>query len=308
MKLKKLLPFLCFAAMAGASIAYAQLPNADRYGSGFKFDPNGVPYSNKYWQGHPNSNVISLVRKPELTEDQFILRITDPHPKSGCVDISDYAFKTEYRDLYLDIEILGVTMDMRDQPQYAHFQCDLDAKTPTADIVMNRQDLVKNQTQQIRMHNGTDTNYYNVELYPNKVMVLPDASEAGLVRRFKPHGKAGKKTSLVYWFYPLGTVMLWVPGEEGHKPEMAGKLREFAESKGLVPLETIFSGFESPLTDAKYQYYVDTAGTMTGNDPELADGKPIGTIATTKLVYGLEKDEYEPAEITVYGKTPGMYE
>ncbi|GEM_PF-2272947 len=345
MNFRKLLPLLCLAVLAFPAPLHAQapaagsvdspytgprgtlpnpyarknpmpraggsgqniLPNSDRYGSGFDLDPNGVPYSSKYWEGLPGDNVIALVRKPELTEDQFILRITDRNAITGCAEISDYGFETEYRDIYLDINILGLTVDMRDQPKYAHFQCNQHMQIPTADIVMNRQDLVKNETQQIRMHNENDTNYYNVKLYDNRVMILPDPSDVTVTRRFKPHGMPGKYTSLVYWFYPLGTIMLWVPGEEA-TPEIIGWLRAFAQEKGLTPLETVYKDFESPMTSKKYQYFVDTAGTMTGNDPGLVDGKPIGAIATTKRIYGLYQDEYEPAEMVVYAKTPGMYE
>lgn len=293
--------------MTGAGIAYAQLPNADRYGSGFNLDPEGVPYSGKYWTGLPGDNVISLLRKPELTEDQFILRITDPHPITGCAEISNYAYSTEYREIYLDIKLEGVTVDMRNQPQYAHFQCDQGMKFPVADIVMNRQDLVKNETQQIRLHNRNDTNYYNVTLHDDRILILPDEADRALARRFKPHNIPGKKTSLVYWFYPLGTMVLWIPEAE-NTPEMRESLRSFAAERGLVPLETVFPDFESPLTNNEYQYFVDTSGDLANSDPDLVNGKPIGTIATKKLVYGLYKDEYEPAEMTVYAKTPGMYE
>lgn len=305
--IRKALLVLGVAVIGFAGTAHAQLPNSDRYGSGFKLDPMGVPYSSKYWTGKPSDNVIALIRKPELTEDQFILRITDPHPITGCADISNYGYTTQYRDIYLDIRLGNLTVDMRNQPQYAHFQCNQQMKVPVADIVMNRQDLVKNETQQIRLHNGNDTNYYNISLHDDKVLILPDAADVSVTRRFKPHAMPGKKTSLVYWFYPLGTLVLWVPGAE-NTPEMLEKLRAFAADHGLVPLESVFPDFESPLSSSKYHYFVDPTGSLANSDPDLVNGKQIGTVGITKRIYGLYKDEYEPEQMAVYAKTPGMYE
>ncbi len=307
MTFKKLLPFICLTIMVFAGMAYAQIPNGGHYHGSAELDDKGEPYSSKYWSGLPNDNVISLVRKPELTEDQFILRITNPYVVNGCAELSNYGYSAEYRDIYLDIAVEGITVDMRSQPQYAHYQCNQNTQMPVADIVMNRQDIISNETQQIRLHNGNDTNYYNVMLSDNMVKILPDSGDVSLARRFKPHHIPGKKTSLLYWFYPIGTIVMWVPGGE-NDPDITGKLRSFAKTKNLVPLETIYPDFESPLTDTQYQYFVDTTGQFADNNTELVNGKPVGNIFVDKTVYGLEKDEIELGEMTVYAKTPGMYE
>lgn len=308
MNSKFIYAFICLAIIAASSIVYAQqFPNKDRFGSGFHLDRHGVPYSNKYFPNKPESNVISLVRKPELKEDQFILRITDPHMMNGCTNMSDYITSAEYKDMYLDIAIYGNIVDLRDQPQYAHFQCNQQSKVPVADIVLNRSDILKNETQQIRLHNGNDTNYYNIKLGTNKVLILPDSSDVAVTRRFKPHNIPGRKTSLVYWFYPLGTVIMWVPGME-NGPAETGKLKAFAKQKGLTPLDTVFPDFKSPLTGDQFHYFVDTAGHFEDDDPDLAYGKPIGNIFIDKQVYGLEKDEIELDELVVYARRPGLYD
>ncbi len=289
------------------SLADAQLPNRDRFGSGFNLDPMGVPYSSRYWQGRPKDVVLSLVRKPELTEDQFVLRMTDRHPVSGCVEISNYGFETEYRDIYLDIALHGMIVDMRNQTLDAHFACDRGNKIPVADIILNRQDLLKNQTQQIRMHNGTDTNYYNITLKDHMVKILPDPADIRIIRRFKPHNIPSRKTALVYWFYPLGTVLLWT-AEPQYNRETAAKLATFAQTKGLLPLHEIYPDFQSPLIDRRYQYYVDTTGRYADDAAALADGMKIGHIVADKTVYGLVRDETVQEEIAVFARTPGMYD
>lgn len=294
-------------SITDANTAYGQFSGADRYGNAFNMDEKGVPYSNKYWETYPNSNVISLVRKPELRDNQFILRITNPYAVNGCVNVSDYAFNAEYRDIYLDVWLGSSKVDMRDQPQYAHFQCDLRDELPVADVVINREDLLKNQTKTIRLHSGADTTYYSIDLRDNYVRILPEDKGSVLSRRFKPHQIPGRKTSLVYWFYPLGTVMLWVPGMDEKDEAGIERLRAFAQDKGLVPMESVFPAFQSPLTNGQYQYFVDTEGRYTG-ESDIANGRVIGEMTIEKKIYGLEKDEIVLDKVAVYGKTPGMYE
>lgn len=269
-------------------------------------DPDGVPYSSKYYPGSSSSNVIALVRKPGLSEDQFALRITDKYPKTGCAEISNYAYSAEYRDVYLDINLDGLTIDMRNMPQYAHYECSAKNNHPYADIIINKSDLKQNQTQKIRMSNGTTTNYFTVTYTDDMVKILPD-SQAVTPTKFTPQSIPHKKTSLVYWFYPVGTLVMWAPGIEKTKNGITA-LNNYAERNGLVPLESIMPGFESPSSKKGFVYYVDTSGDLAANNTGLADGTAIGTIKVEKKVYGLEKDEIELDELTVYAKKPGMYD
>lgn len=288
-----------------AGAAYAQLPG--RSGGSTGLDSQGVPYSSKYWKGAPEQSTISLVRKPGLTENQFALRIASPFLVNGCMKLSNFGYMAEFKDGYLDISIEDMTVDMRDQPQYAHYECSQKAQMPMADIVLNRDDLVKNQTQVIRMHNGSDTNYYNITLTDDNVMILPDESYGGMIKRFIPQALPGRKTTLTYWFYPVGTILLWVPGMDDTQKSVEA-LRAFAKEKGLAPLETVMPAFESPMTKAEYQYFIDTDGTFDDNQDELVDGMAIGDVSFEKTVYGLEKDETVLDKKTVYAKRPGMYE
>jgi hypothetical protein len=157
------------------------------------------------------------------------------------------------------------------------------------------------------MHNGTDTNYYNIELANNRIMILPDAGDVAATRRFKPHNLPGRKTGLVYWFYPVGTMVLWVPGMGKDQASM-DTLHEFAADQGLIPLEEVFPDFESPLTGKQFRYYVDTGGNFDDLKEGLAQGIPVGTVAFEKKVFGLQNDTLALEEKTVYARLPGMYD
>jgi len=288
-----------------ACVALA-IPTGHVMAQSMNLDADGQPFSSRYYQKSPKENVIALIRKPGLADDQFVLRITDSHPRSGCAKVSDYGYSAEYKDVYLDIAIGPMTIDLRDQPQYAHFECGKQTKMPTADIVINKSDLMQNQVQKIRLHNGPDTNYYTVTFNDDMVKILPDSTSVSRTR-FKPQQIPHKKTSLVYWFYPAGTMIMWVPGMNADDDNMK-KLQDFAAAKGLVPLRTIMPGFESPTTKPGLMYFVDTAGHYSEDDPDLHHGKPIGAITTEKMIYGLERDEIELDELAVYAKLPGMYD
>lgn len=301
----KLFIFLFFCGLSFSAAVYAQTPGSSTSPS---LDPEGIPYSAQYWQSRPGKTVISLIRKKELTENQFVLRITDPFVVSGCAAISNYGYSAEYKDVYLDITLEGLTVDMRDQPQYAHIQCDRSSKAPIADIVINRSDLEANATRTIRLHNGTDTNYYNISLNQNRVMLLPDAGNGTLAARFAPQSIPGRKSALSYWFYPLGTLVLWTPGVSGMDEKGIENLRTFAQTLGLTPLQTLFPDFTSPLKDKRYQYFVDTGGRFDKDDPAIVDGKSIGNMRIEKRLFGLEKEEIKADVTPVYAKRPGMNE
>ena len=304
----KPLALLAFCFIIGfASTSDAQRPGVDHFGNSTQMDEYGVPYSSKYFKAYPEENMISLIRMPNLNEDQFVLRIADTKAISGCVEMSDFAYFAEYQDIYLDIEIDSMVVDMRDQPQYAHLHCNTKAKTPVADVIINRNELMTNQVEKIRLHNGMNTNYFNVDITKDRVKVLPDLTDLSRNQKFKPGSNPKRNTSLVYWFYPVNTVILWIPEFEP-KSDVLEKLDNFAQTKGLVPLEQVIYEFKSPLKDKRFRYYVDTNGSLAEHGDALADGTAIGTIKYEKLVYGLEKDEFELDESPVYAKKPGIYE
>ena len=152
------------------------------------------------------------------------------------------------------------------------------------------------------------TNVFDIMLTHDKLMLRPDPSTTDVTVRFKPLNVPGRKAPLVYWFYPIGTVLIWSPDLDAHDKAGIEKVREFAEDKGLVPLEDIIPDFKSPLADDRYQYFVDTEGKLTGDGGKLRNSAVIGQMNVEKKVYGLEKDEIRLDKVPVYAKTPGMYD
>lgn len=270
------------------------------------YDKNGVFYTEKYQPGTPMYNLISLIRKPELADDQFVLRLAAPIMYSGCLDMSDYGSEASFTEFYMDITIKPLTIDSRTQPQYAHFQCDLRNKMPVAEIVMTRQALLDNGTKVLRLHNEERTNYFTVDLTEERVLIMPDNKDVSIDRAFYSHALPTREASTIYWFYPMGTLVVWTP-QIVELDKAQEYVETFAKNNGLVPLTNYYEGFKSPLYDKKFMYFVDTAGKFE-NVEGLENGAQIGNITVETVEYGLHGDEPGTEDFMIFARKPGTYD
>lgn len=278
----------------------------DRPGSGDSYDENGVPYTKKYFQGVGIYHTMALIRKPELGDDQFVIRFALPSTISTCVNISNFGFEASYTEHYMDITLNKITVDARDMPQYAHYECDLRSKMPHADILLDRQTLIDNGTKTLRLHSAERTNYYDLDLTENRVLILPDKTDVQVGKAFRPAKLPMRNASTVYWFYPMGTLVLWSPQETDPK-QTQKYIDTFAERHGLVPMTDYIENFKSPLYDKRFQYYVDASGKFD-NVAGIEEGAQIGHTTVETVEYGLHGDEIGTKDIMIYARKPGMYD
>src|ERR1044072_7047713 len=99
---------------------------------------------------------------------------------------------------------------------------------------------------------------------------------------FKPVKFGSIVTPLTHWFYPEGTVILYVPGaKEGVDTKEA--VWTMAKSESLQPIQDEFIDFKPPQADPRFYYFSDRKGTLSKN-AGIASGVVAGTIPVKKMV------------------------
>lgn len=300
---------LPMAAMADASSEHGHTGSNTEVTSSdneYIYDDQGIKYEGRYVPMIGQFHTISLIRQPYLSDEQLILRISGPEALGGCIEATNFGFEASYTEHYLDITLKPSIFDMRDQPQYAHFECNVLPKLPVADIVMDKQTLIDNGTKTIRFHVQNETNYYNVDVRDDRILILPDSTDVTVNKVFRPHELPMRKSSTIYWFYPMNSLVVWTP--QIIEPEKAQEyITKFAKQNGLIPMDEYYESFKSPLYDKKFMYFVDTAGKFTATEG-LENGAQIGDITVETVKYGLHGDEPATEEIMIFARKPGLYD
>lgn len=244
---------------------------------------------------------VSLVRDPALPEGGFILRVLyQGVAMSGCPKLKDPAFETEFSGPFINIKVDDVMID----EDAAYKDCNAVAQSPKADIVMNRQELADKGVEQVRIESGDFKETFKVILTGHSIALEQDCFlGCGLVA--KPQKIYGKKDSLRLWFYPVGTVILYV-SSIGDVPDAERKVRDMAVQRGLVPLTDVIPDFSSPLAQAGMFYYVDDKGLyLRGGE---AGPVSVGAVPLDKTIYGLHGDETIRQDAVVFARRPGPNE
>jgi len=310
--MRRLLPLLTvtmFGLLAAGAVMLAPTAPAQAQAQALQqgyFDERGEAYGTKYYVERPQRLSVSLARDPALPEDNFILRIAVDHAMTGCPRMSNLESEIDYSDTHLNIWIKDYKVDMRNLPQYAHYECGQTQNAPAANLVFSKDDLINNNTQIIRMRVGQISDFYDVSINERRVSITPSQISGQQMQYYRPLRSAQVRNPLKRWFYPEGTVMLYAP-DAAPTADIADAINNMARQQGLRALQEIYPDFTSPLVSGAYFYYVDEQGTIA-EAARPYQGHRIGAITTQETIYGILDDEIVTRDIPVYAKKPGMYD
>ncbi|HTK84699.1 MAG TPA: hypothetical protein VL625_06390 [Patescibacteria group bacterium] len=275
-----------------------------------EYDENGEPYTNRYHKEHTSRMAMVMLRRPELKPSQFVLRLTPRSLGTGCVRVSKIPSTVDFKEGAIEVTLDEFRIDGRGLTLAPEYNCDLHPKNPTADIVLDRDDLtskgiklLKLKTGQVKDGQITDT--FDVDINNERIRLKPDKMMQRTPPRFKTYQLSNIRAPLTHWFYPEGTVILYVPGAKGE--DVTSQVVSMAKAQGLEPLSDEWPDFRSPLIDQNQWYFVDKKGVVS-KSPDINGGTVAGTVQITQIVYGLEKDEKQTKDIPVFARKPNSYE
>jgi hypothetical protein len=267
-------------------------------------EPGYKVMDSRFIPSNPGQTKISFVRLPDMTPSQFVLRVTFPVTTSGCAQFIMPPYQTSVEGNALKISLLSPALVNLNQPRHPEYECSGGANAPHTDIHLSLTQMFSNEINKIILQ---DEEYgmrkdYMINVNGSFVELYPASAHDGSVAIYEPQELTYKYNSLKYWFYPEDTVILYVPMADPEK-NLAREIAQLAEKKGLIPLSKRLNGFTKPVTNPNYFYYVPKSDAKT-----IEVGQKIGSIKTTKTVYGLLDDETVSTELDVFVKTPGLYE
>jgi hypothetical protein len=268
--------------------------------------PDPESYDAKSQTVHPGKIFLSLMRQPGLSEDQAVLHMAINAVMSGCPKLGNLWSSSNISGERLTIEVGDYSMDMHDLPRDAQAKCGHMQQTPSADTVLSKDDLAGVTT--LELINGKMRDFYDLQVSDEQISLSPGMMTNG--QYFKPLVVSGIKNALTHWIYPDGTLILYAPDAAPDSPgggAVATAVDAAAQQMGLVPLDQAYTDFTSPLAAPGYFYYVDVDGKIAPGVPDDSE-KRIGSIVTTRTVYGLDADKKVSRSVALFARHPRAYE
>jgi hypothetical protein len=259
-----------------------------------------------FWASQNAGNVIALVRKPDLAEGEFVLRFTTADSINSCQEFTGYDYLTNYRFQILEVGITPLSI----APPKGNQACIKKPVTPASDLVLNRTELLEKDITTVSLYYGTDRNQFVLTLNDSFVSLDPDPLHKARLELFTPQSLSMRQDSLLFWFYPQNTYLIWAPDLE-YDRNYAATLDDYIQKNGLKRLSDEIRGFESPLNDKRFVYVVDANDRFKRESiraERLENGFEIGHMSMTKEEYGLHGPKTVTTKISVLAKIPGLYD
>lgn len=236
---------------------------------------------------------LYFVRPPGIPANQAVLRLASPLSIHGCVDIIPPKVTMRTNGPVMNIKIQSGDLALDKSVRYAHYQCPQGSNNASADIVLNRDELMRENIKTLTFQTeGGAMDSYNLELSGNRLTLIPKTSYI-----FKPLANSTKTDPLSYTFYPDNTLILYAPGTPKNM-DISDQIIGLAQSKGMVEsaggLKTGSSG-----------YFIDQPGTLTTSLAPEANAF-VGNVTVEQTFQGPSGPYIQSNEIPVYARRPGF--
>lgn len=240
------------------------------------------------------SQLIYLVRTGDIKSNEAILRILTPVSIDGCVTVVPPTVKLRKGGNMLAYSIQEGAVALDKKTQYGHFQCDNASRAASADIILNRDELMRDGIKAISLQaaNGA-MDVYDVTLTPDNITLRSRNADA---TAFKPFTGSAKRDPLSYDFYPDNLLILYAPFAPAGE-DISADIATLARRKGLNESTVLKNG--------PGLYFIDQAGSLAGS-LEFGANAFVGTISVPETFHGPNGPYQQAKAVDVYAKRPGM--
>ena len=248
---------------------------------------------------------ISFFQEPRVSTKEFTMRLSYEGTVAGCAHMEDMTKeKDQERYNFKDgvsmnltagiLEILisqPVLVDSDEEPRYTSYDCDIKHNDSYVDVKLNRNYLIKKKIEKIGFKNVKTADFGDFDIDVNKHrLILKTPSRKGEVW-------------YTLWFFPKNSVVLIAPKAKSGL-DVKEQIKEFAVSRGLVPMEQVLDGYTLPVTAENYMFFNDPKGVFTSKLSEESNDLQVGKITATKTYYGPNGAQEEPYTIDLHAKLP----
>jgi hypothetical protein len=234
---------------------------------------------------------LIFVRKADTKPNEVVLRMMTPLSIDGCASIVPPVVSQRKNGPMITYKIEDPTIALDQLTQYYHFQCDNRSNTASADITINRDDLLSGKVKTMTFQGITGMmDIYDVTVTQEKIAMVPRTNGA-----FQPITNSSKVDPLSYTFYPENVVILYAPSSP-RGSDLTTEIAALAQSKGLV---------ESTVIGPKGYYFIDQSGALAGSLDFNANAY-VGKVKAQETFQGANGSYQVDKVVDVYAKRPGM--
>lgn len=290
-----------FGALAlfsvASSHALAQESQIHDYGTGFVNEAAEIDkvFKSLSMQSRgevePKEVQVSIVQEDYMEDgDQFALRLMVPEAVTGCYKISPLDYEASFIDpYYLDIKVNFYRVDQieTDAP---HIECEKGYKVSSASVPLSVKDLRARGTRQIKFRTKNVTEYYDLSLQDNQVLLRPQS-----MRIFKA-AIDSRSGVLAHDMAAPSKLHLYVPAA-GENDDLSDQLATFAQAKGLAV------GSDAATQSNNMILVRDDRGNLV-DELRGAQVKEMGTLYVERQYRGENGLGQTKVPLTVFAKRP----
>lgn len=235
---------------------------------------------------------VEFLDEPFDSISKFTLRLSSYGTLSGCASMTKPYVATKTTLDTTSIEVTDSEIRLgNDLPRYSNYDCDVKHNRSTFDVVLDRDELIKNKTGFLKLTSEKYGEFSTSEIEVTKEkFLLKIKTDNGMIH-------------MTYWFLPNNTVILSAPYAKADA-DIRPQLNRFAALKGLRALEKHFDGY-LPANHVKNKIiYVDELDLLIKRIDDLNTPQIVGQIEPTRTIYGVNGPEEETYTLDVYASVP----
>lgn len=250
-----------------------------------------------------NAYQLLFFGDPRKSETDFTLRFQAQGVVAGCAtmkkgrvpraqkemykNIKDGA-KIQYLGKRMKIAILDTDLDVKKRaPRYDNYDCKKNHNISFVDIPLNRDDLIKRDTNKIKLDSIKYGDFGEHEI---------DVNEDRLI--FKVKTSEGEYWP-TFWFFPANAIVLDATGSKQGE-NVTEMIREFGISHGLIPMEDVLEGYKLPHTVHNHVFFTDPSGKFINRLDDENTSAFVGKIKPTRTIYGVDGPREQSYSVDVH--------
>lgn len=269
------------------------------------YDDNGNPFTERYFEAEPAALLLALQRDPHLPPGHFVLHMSAMKSFVSCLKIHNPKHSVEFNESgIMTIKMEKFIVDARDMPRYPHYECNTTPQQPGVYVNLSKDLLQEHNVKKIKFKVGETSENYLVKLTDHYIQLTPETRRhpQDIANRFRPLEVSGVSSTMKFWFYPEGTLILNADGAS-KDVTLESRLTDMARSKGLTPLTDIIPEHSTFRKQPDRYYFVDSQGRY-----KIGDGELFDYIQADAMKFGLEADEPIKKNVAVFARKPGRYD
>ncbi len=265
-------------------------------------EPEGMPIFGTPVYILPTSfYAVAFLHNPNISENAFTLRVSQYGTVAGCAHLqygkaprgqrNPIKGKTTVKyvgngmNVMLDIPI---TANSDGEPRYTNHDCKTSHLESYIELELDRDELIERNIAKFSFKTqDSDLGEYDIDLSKNRIILK------------SKNVKGGTESWLTLWFFPKGTIKLYVP-EARSDMNVIQKIRDFGVTQGLVPVENILEGYTLSHAVHNYAYFTDPKQIFLKDLSVQENNKKVGDISTSKTYYGPKGPQDEVKSLPVY--------